>query len=140
MPTSDLTKFSVVPASQPAVASSEDEERLARVTLLVGLVGRDGIVLSADKLCLRPAKGDEEIDERMHGRKIVLLEKHRIAYAFAGDFVVPLVGKELEKDLDDQKFKFDAIGVCLEDIANRIIEKEELSKGHALERTGRRWG
>jgi 20S proteasome alpha/beta subunit len=124
MQTSDLTKFSVVPASQPAVASSEDEERLARMTLLVGLVGRDGIVLAADTILLEPRLNSDDIDERIDGRKIVCLEKHGIAYAAAGDRLAQSVGKELEKDLDDKKFKFDAICGCLASIANRTITEE----------------
>jgi 20S proteasome alpha/beta subunit len=104
--------------------ATEEEMRMARMTLVVGMVGSDGIVLAADKRFLDLPKTDKEIDDRMDGRKIIPLAKHGVAYAFAGDFVSQSTGRELENRLDAGKFTFDHIDLSLEDLANDTIDGE----------------
>ena len=69
----------------PSPLDPETEHKIKRMTLLVGLVGSDGIVLAADKCLIAPAQLETDIDERMGGRKIEYLDKHKVAYAYAGD-------------------------------------------------------
>jgi hypothetical protein len=101
------------------------------MTLLVAAVGCDGIVLAADKTFLDLPEEDEEIDERLDGRKIIVLENHKVAYAFAGDYVSQLVGKKLKQILDSGAFQFKNIDQGLKDAADAAISAEWMNN-HAL--------
>ena len=98
------------------------EERMARMTLLVGAVGSNGIVLAADKTFLElPGNeevNDEEIDERLDGRKIVPLCDHGVVYAFAGDPISQAVGTELKRRMDILSFDFSQAGAALKETAD----------------------
>ncbi len=94
------------------------------MTLLVGAVGGDGIVLAADTTFLDPPKDDEEIDTKMDGLKIVPIEEHKAAYAFAGDFISQLVGKEFRSKLERESERISRIDLFLEEIANEVMRRE----------------
>jgi 20S proteasome alpha/beta subunit len=102
---------------------AEEEARMARMTLLVGAVGSDGIVLAADKRFLVPPKNDNEIDDRWDGRKIIPIANHKVMYAIAGDLGSQLVGAQLEKELDDPHFKWDYMEESLQGTANKVMNK-----------------
>jgi hypothetical protein len=78
----------------------DPERKLKRMTILVGMVGSDGIILAADQCRMRPAQNEAEFDDRMLGRKITHVAKHKVAYAVAGDDLTDKVAHGLIEALD----------------------------------------
>jgi hypothetical protein len=72
-----------------------------RMTLLVGMIGSDGIVLAADQNRVLPADADGNFDDQMLGPKIYHNGRHRIAYAVAGDDHTDGIGYRLEQYIAD---------------------------------------
>lgn len=87
------------------------------MTLLVGLVGNDGIVLAADKCLIEFAEKENDCNDVVGGRKIFQLEGHKAVYAYVGDWATLLVGRELTLCLDDGRFNYRDIRTSLEEIA-----------------------
>jgi hypothetical protein len=87
------------------------------MTLLVGMVGSDGIVLAAD------TKGVEFAQEEGHGDAYtnvfkIVPESLGMVYAFAGDWMSQAVGSEIDLRLKAKEFKFATIKSALENAAN----------------------
>jgi len=80
--------------------SSAQIQKYKRMTLLVGMVASDGILLAADQARVRPASNDTQMDDKMLGRKITHLEKHQVAFAVAGDELTDTFGVALLDALD----------------------------------------
>lgn len=108
-----------------AVLSKEILDLLRRMTILVGAVGKDGIVLAADKKFLQPAPCSELLHDMSGGRKINHLESEDkewgIVYAFAGDEVAKIAGDAIKANLKDGSFVFSDIDASLTDAANRAV-------------------
>lgn len=98
-----------------------------RMTLLVGMVGIDGIVLAADKCMIEFGKAENEYPDRAGIRKIVPLEEHKVTYAFAGDSITVAVGKDLTARLENKTFDFTNIETSLVEIA-KASRNEEIAK------------
>jgi hypothetical protein len=109
----------------------ELERKLRRMTILVGMVGSDGIVLAADQCTASLGLTETTIDDQQDICKIVNLEKHQVAYARVGDHVSKEVGRKLSRELDLGDFDFNTIDLCLEGIAAETIstESEKTGKG-----------
>lgn len=86
--------------------SSAQIYKLKRMTLLVGMVGSDGLLLAADKARVRPANNETQMDDKMLGRKITHLEKHEVVYAVAGDELTDALGVALLDALDSGSIEF----------------------------------
>jgi hypothetical protein len=97
----------------------ELEGKLERMTLIVGLVGIDGIVLAADRERRAPAQAENEVDDVSSAFKIFHLARHGVTYAVAGDQDAILsVGRDLERSLDDGLFDFGAIESSLAEFSS----------------------
>jgi hypothetical protein len=94
------------------------------MTILVGLVGSDGIVLAADSRMVRPALHVGEADDISSIWKITHLAQHSVAYAAAGDYVAWRAGRVLSQTLDENRFDFAHIGTSLEDIGSKAFKHE----------------
>jgi hypothetical protein len=77
---------------------------MERRTLLVGLVGSDGIVITADQREAGFATSEEEIDDLMDGRKIEDFAEHRIACGYCGDSFSVGIGAEIRAMAEDGSF------------------------------------
>ena len=80
------------------------------MTIQVGMVGTDGIVLASDTCMV-------ELDftyNTINGRKIFLLDAYKVVWGFAGDESAYRCGQQLEEDLDAHRFDFRNIGKSLE--------------------------
>lgn len=75
---------------------SLEEEKLRRMTLLVGIVGLNGIVLAADRNGTETLIPKNGIDETFDSPKIVHLQQYGVVCAFAGDGVSQLVPEAIE--------------------------------------------
>jgi hypothetical protein len=115
-------------ASQPAYHPSSDLERkLRRMTILVGMVGSDGIILAADQRLTQPAQDEKQFDQHDGICKIVNVEKHKIAYARVGDYASRTVGDRIVTTLDSDAFgafDYSNIRLSLIDIAEATIKDE----------------
>jgi hypothetical protein len=103
----------------------ELERRLRRMTILVGMIGSDGIVLAVDQRMVREAKDGREYDDKSLIRKIEHLATHHIAYAGVGDQFTWQVGRALSIRLDKNDFDFEKTGVSLEKLAVDTMKEEE---------------
>jgi hypothetical protein len=54
------------------------QSKMDRMTLLVGMVGSDGIVLAADQLMSELAKSESHVDNFTHGTKLQLFEDQKL--------------------------------------------------------------
>lgn len=114
-----------VPARSAPGRNLELERKLRRMTILVGMVGPDGIILAADRLAVRPASNVGECDDRSLGCKIENLENHEVAYAGVGDTFTWQVGRALSVALDNGHIKSEKnIGRALERLAVNTIREE----------------
>jgi hypothetical protein len=95
--------------------------KLKRMTILVGMVGSDGMILAADQARVRPASDMNQFDDKALIRKIEHLPKHGVAYAGVGDIFTWRVGRVLEAALDDGKVEFEKLGRSLEALAFESI-------------------
>jgi hypothetical protein len=105
------------------ISAREIRRKLNRMTIIVGMVGSDGIVLAADQRMVRNASRVDELDDISSVRKIVLLADHQIAYAAAGDEVSWEVGSSLSKALDAGRFKIARIRESLESIGDEVFNE-----------------
>jgi 20S proteasome alpha/beta subunit len=101
-------------------------EILRRMTLIVGAIGKDGVVLAADTNAVQHARVECQFDDVIGIGKIVHLAKHGVAYAFAGDAFSEHAGVELNKSLDGgddlrHTFDFSDIKISLERVGNMAL-------------------
>ena len=92
------------------------------MTLVTGMVGRDGIVLAGDKRLIEFAEKEGDCNDTSDGRKIFHLERHKVVYAYTGDWVTLLAGDELKASLDGGQFDFEEMTEALRRIAFRGFE------------------
>jgi hypothetical protein len=107
------------------------ERKLRRMTILVGMIGSDGIVLAADQLMVRPATNVKEYDDRGRVRKIEYLQGHGVAYAGVGDQYTRRVESALSIRLDEGQFDFENIRRSLERTADDTIKDERAKNEQA---------
>lgn len=93
---------------------SVDEEE--PVTLQIGIVASDGVLLASDKAQVEDSVHSEET-------KIITIPKHGIAYAFSGDRIARRAGKELESHLLNAQFNRGDVGGALEAIGNIVYSR-----------------
>ena len=101
-----------------------------RMTILVGIVGSDGILLATDRRRTIPAQNEQQFDDHADIYKIKFLEKHKVAYAGVGDGATKAVGRRLSEWLTDGRFdfsSFEAIEISLMTIADETT-REEIKK------------
>jgi hypothetical protein len=119
--------------ASPIPCSQISEEQLNRMTLQVGLVGSDGIVLASDK-CVIGYAGMGSVYDHSQSRKIENLAKHGMAYAYSGDETAVLTGRELARKLDGGTFDFDNVATSLENIGDSVFKLEEGRLGEGFYR------
>jgi hypothetical protein len=108
------------------------------MTLLVGMIGRDGIVLAADQSRTLQAESENTFDDQMLGRKIFHLEQHGISYAVAGDELTDEIGYKMHKYLDEGGLRLSNISECLQKMVDQAvteIRKESVVPKEVTERT-----
>ena len=108
------------------------ERKLRRMTILVGMVGSDGIVLAADRRMTQNSQTEKELDDHESIRKIINLAKHRIAYARVGDYVTKEVASKFSEELDLENFDFAHWQPALKRIAATTV-KEAAAKAPPYE-------
>lgn len=109
-------------ALSPAdVLSTDFLDEEVPMTLQIGLVGKDGIVLASDK-CMNELS---RVRRSSLTSKIRHMENHGVAYAFAGDDCAVLVGQELEKwILRGNELRNDT-KATLERVGNAVFRQEK---------------
>lgn len=116
--------------------SSAQIRKLKRMTLLVGMVASDGLLLAADKARVRSANNETQMDDKMLGRKITHLEKHKVVYAVAGDELTDAFGIALLDALDNGSIEFDGgLERSLIAVVQRKIAELGHISGELIERT-----
>lgn len=115
--------FSTDTSALSLPVSPETVRKMNRMTLLVGMVGCDGVVLAADKCLIEFAEKPGDCNDICGGRKLFHLEKHKIVYGYVGDWVTLAIGRELREALDGGCFDFQDIGETLRRIALNGLEK-----------------
>jgi hypothetical protein len=73
------------------------------MTIVVGMVGSDGIVLATDRRRTIPATNEAQYDDYADIRKVVHLADHKISYAGVGDQTTKAVGKHFATLLSGYK-------------------------------------
>jgi hypothetical protein len=117
-------------ASQPERRAFGDlGHKLRRMTILVGMIGSDGIVLAADQRQSRVARDENEFDDYADIRKITILDKHKVASARVGDQVSMIVSDRISAELDSGSFDFLAMRLHLMEIAELVVKAEEAKPG-----------
>jgi hypothetical protein len=91
------------------------------MTLLVGMIGHDGIVLAADQSRTLQAESEGTFDDQMLQRKIFHLERHGISYSVAGDELTDEIGYKIRKYLDDGGLEFPNISGCLQRMVEQAV-------------------
>ncbi len=91
------------------------------MTLIVGAIARDGIVLAADKRAVSFAENETEVDDLGWCRKLFQVEPYNVAYGLAGDETTIKVGRELCDWLTAGIFNFGDIESTLKSIANKTL-------------------
>jgi hypothetical protein len=104
--------------------NEELEHKLRRMTILVGMVGSDGIVFAADQCMVRPAANVAEYDDIALVGKLEYLERHQVAYAGVGDQYTRQVESALSDSLDENRFDFGNIRRSLELLAVDTLREE----------------
>ena len=104
--------------------SAEISRKLRRMTILVGMIGSDGIILAADQCMVTPAQKETDFDDRVGIRKIVNLDNYGLAYDGVGDRYTAAVGKKLSAMVMAGDFTFDDIAASLEAVARAAITEE----------------
>ncbi|MGA2182815.1 MAG: hypothetical protein ABSH47_07275 [Bryobacteraceae bacterium] len=102
----------------------ELEQKLKRMTLLVGAMGSDGIILAADKLTIDLSTAEDSLEDTTETIKIVDLPQ-RVAYAFAGDILTLAVADELSQRLKSDSAEACITKTALENLANRTLDRRE---------------
>src|SRR5579862_4328821 len=103
------------------------------MTILVGMIGSDGILLAADRSAVRLAEDNKTLDDKIDIYKINVLEKHKIAYAGVGDEVTREVGTRLRRMLNAGAIDFAEFRDVLERLASTVIKEEIAAKGVAFD-------
>lgn len=96
-------------------------EELNRVTLQVGLVGADGIILASDT-CMTDfgkALSTSKIS------KLVFNRDYQFVYCFAGDDCAVYVGQDFEEAFRAGTFDKTHIRECLQNLANQRVKREK---------------
>ena len=100
------------------------------MTLLVGMIGSDGIVLSADQSRVRPADAEGNFDDQMLGPKIYHIGRHGIAYAVAGDDLTDEIGYRLEQYISEGSLESsENRAPHLQDLVKRAIADIQAKRG-----------
>jgi 20S proteasome alpha/beta subunit len=94
------SKPAVAGTSPHVVLSDETLRKMRRMTLIVGAVGKDGIVLAADINAVEFSETDGIFDDVMGIAKIDHLAVHHVAVGFAGDGISERFGSRLRAFLD----------------------------------------
>jgi hypothetical protein len=118
-------------ASQPVnqqQLSIDPEQKLRRMTILVGMVGSDGILLATDQRTTRTASNETEFDDHADIRKIIVFEKHKVASSRVGDPVSMMVTNRIKSALDSQTFDFSAVWPHLIYIAEAVVREENAKR------------
>ncbi len=118
--------------SEFATRLCEWEQKLRRMTLIVGILCTEGIILAADKNALSPPSEYDRLDtvDDIFGiRKIRHVEKHKLAYAFAGDELAIDVGNELFEQRIDWS-QDSNIGARLQELARRAYNNGSANVPH----------
>ena len=97
--------------------------KMNRMTMIVGLVGTDGIVLAADRDRRKLAEKDGELDEVSGIKKIINLPDYGVAYAFAGDGEVLQACRALEQSLRDGIFNLNNAAASLGELARDFAQR-----------------
>jgi hypothetical protein len=92
------------------------------MTILVAMIGSDGIVFAADQLMVRPAANVGEYDDRSLVRKIEYLATHQVAYAGVGDEITRQVESTLSSRLDEESFDSKNIRRSLEKLTSDTLK------------------
>jgi hypothetical protein len=107
------------------------------MTLLVGMIGTDGIVFAADELLVGEAQHGTRYDDRVFIQKIQHLQAHRVVFAGVGDDTTRRVEDRLLSVLDEG-FDFTNVKRSLEritkDALKAVREKAELDYPDAEDR------
>jgi hypothetical protein len=78
--------------------------KLRRMTIQVAAIGCDGIVLASDKMFFAHAATGKDFDDQTFGSKIVTVSRHKVAYAFAGDWFSQDVAETVVAGMDKGQF------------------------------------
>ncbi len=107
------------------------------MTLLVGMIGTDGIVFAADELLVGEAQHGTQYNDRVFIQKIQHSQTHRVVFAGVGDDTTRRVEDRLLSVLDEG-FDFENVKRSLEritkDALRAVREKAELDYPDAEER------
>jgi len=104
------------------------EKRLAknvdydRMTILVGMVGSDGIVFAADQLMVRESESFLECDDRALIGKIHNVHRHGFVFAGVGDEATRQVEHAIVTAMDDATFDFANIQGSLGKITRSTVK------------------
>ncbi len=103
-------------------------QRIAKLncmTILVGMVGSNGVLIAADQLMVQDDQLCEKTFHEHEGiSKIQVSEKHSIAYARVGDYVTKAVANRFLSSLEAKTFDHSDIGRQLEEIAHTVLVTE----------------
>ncbi len=93
-----------------------------RMTLLVGIIGTDGIVLAADTKSIRPSNDGRQVCGSGDVYKIYeLAPKCGVAVAFAGDWVANAVASEIRASITEGRFQFEDVRASLVEAADQRV-------------------
>jgi hypothetical protein len=96
-----------------------------RMTMLVGMIGSDGILLGADARRVAFAAKETELDDVMGSRKITPSSKHKLAYAVAGDRLTYGIAEAVVTKIDIGAFYFQDIEKSLQSVATDTLKAIE---------------
>ncbi len=92
------------------------------MTILVGMIGSDGIVFASDERTVRQATHESDYDERSMVHKIEHLKKHRVVFAGVGDHVTQQVKARPCERIRKTPCDFENIQRSLEKIAADTVK------------------
>jgi hypothetical protein len=90
------------------------------MTMTVGLVGIDGVVLAADKEKRKLGERPVDLHDVSSIKKIVNRPDLGLAYALAGDELILRIGKDLETSLETKTFDLSNVLASLTTLSKRI--------------------
>ena len=91
------------------------------MTILVGMVGSDGIILAADQRASRSFGRQDRFDDLMEIEKLIHLESHKVAYAAVGDDVTAEAANRFSIALEHGTFDLARIKQSLTDVGLSVI-------------------
>ena len=95
--------------------------KIVRMTLLVGMIGTDGIVFAADELLVGEAQQGTQYNDRVFIQKIQHSRTHRVVFAGVGDDTTRRVEDRLLSVLDEG-FDFKNVKRSLERITKDALK------------------